>query len=274
VQDGILMLKAQGDEIQLQQHNAMSQHEYSYQYAVIIPAWNEAEYIESSVDSIKSAMSHVPYSGQLIVVDNNSTDDTAQLAQVAGAQVVFEPINQISRARNAGADAAEASIFVFVDADSHIDAPLLHAALDAIELNNNIGGGAWIRGDRKLGLTAWIGINGWNWISRTFKLAAGCFVFVRADAFNELGGFTLKRYAGEELTLSRSLRRLAKERGMGFHIITDFTIETSLRKMDWYSSAQLFRQMFVALLPGSMRSRRFMHTWYDDSTKRTRNGKK
>jgi len=155
----------------------------NYQYAVIIPAWNEAEYIESCIASIKTAMSRVPYSGQLIVVDNNSTDDTAQLAQAAGAQVVFEPINQISRARNAGADAANASMFVFVDADSHIDAPLLHAALDAIELNNNIGGGAWIRGDREPGLIAWLGINKWNWISRTFKLAAGCFVYVRADAF-------------------------------------------------------------------------------------------
>jgi len=251
----------------------MSDNKSSYQYAVIIPAWNEAEYIESCIDSINMAMSQVPYSGQLIVVDNNSTDDTAKLAQAAGAQVVFESINQISRARNAGANAANASIYIFVDADSHIDAPLLQAAVDAIELNNNVGGGAWIRGDREPGLLAWTGINGWNWISRTFKLAAGCFVFVRSDVFHELGGFTLKRYAGEELVLSRSLRRWGKKHGKGFHIITEHTIETSLRKMDWYSSAELFRQMFVAVLPGSMRSRRFMYTWYDGSTKRTRTDK-
>lgn len=246
----------------------------NYQYAIIIPAWNEAEYIETCVASVKSAMSEVPYSGQLIVVDNNSTDDTAKLAQAAGAHVVFEPINQISRARNAGAYAADALMYVFVDADSHINAPLLHAAVDAIELNNKAGGGACIRGDRELNLISWLGINGWNCVSRIFKLAAGCFVFIRADAFDELGGFTLKRYAGEELTLSRNLRRWGKKRGMGFHIITEHTIETSLRKMDWYSSAQLFRQLFVALLPGSMSSKRFMHTWYDDSTERTRNDKK
>jgi len=245
----------------------------THQYAVIIPAWNEAEFIESCIESVKSAMSQVPYSGQLIVVDNNSTDATAQLAQAAGAQVVFEPVNQISRARNAGANAANASIFVFVDADSHIDAPLLHAAIDAIELNNNIGGGAWIRGDREAGLIAWLGINKWNWISRTFKLAAGCFVFVRADAFSELGGFTLERYAGEELALSRGLRRLGKQRGMGFHIITEHTIETSLRKLDWYSPAQIVRQISIAMLPGALSSKRFMRTWYDDTTERTRNDK-
>ncbi len=245
----------------------------NFKYAVIVPAWNEAEFIESCIASINSAMTQVPYSGQLIVVDNNSTDNTATLAQAAGAQVVFEPFNQISRARNAGAYAANASMYVFVDADSHIDAPLLHAAINAIELYNKVGGGACIRGDRNAGFLGWLGINGWNWISRTFKLAAGCFVFVRADAFGELGGFTLNRYAGEELSLSRSLRRWGKKHAMDFHIITEHTIETSLRKMDWYSSAQLFRQLFVALLPGTMSSRRYMHTWYDDSTKRTRNDK-
>lgn len=244
-----------------------------YQYAVIVPAWNEAEFIESCVACIKTAMQSVPYTGQLIVVDNNSTDNTGQLAQAAGAQVVFEPINQISRARNAGAHASNASMYVFVDADSHINAPLLNEALDAMHDNNKAGGGACIRGDRGMGMTGWVGVNGWNLISRTFKLAAGCFVYVRADAFSELGGFTLKRYAGEELVLSRQLRGWGKKRGMGFHIIKEHTIETSMRKMDWYSSAQLFRQLFLAFVPGALNSKRFMYTWYDDSTKRTRNDK-
>ena len=244
-----------------------------YQYAVIVPAWNEAEFIESCIGSIKTAMKNVPYSGQLIVVDNNSTDNTAQIAQAAGAMVVFEPVNQISRARNSGAHASDAVMYVFVDADSHINAALLNAALEAMLNNNKVGGGAYIRGDRGMGIIGWIGVNGWNCISRMFKLAAGCFVFVRADAFRELGGFTLKRYAGEELVLSRGLRRWGKERGLGFHIITDHTIETSMRKMDWYSTAQLLRQLFMAFVPGGLNSKRAMRTWYDDSTKRTRNDK-
>lgn len=251
----------------------ISDHPSHYQYAVIVPAWNEAEFIESCVASINEAMNQVSYSGQLIVVDNNSTDDTANIAKAAGAQVVFEPVNQISRARNAGACAANASMYVFVDADSHISGPLLQAAIEAIAQGNKVGGGACIRGDREPEFIARLGINGWNRISQTFKLAAGCFVFVRADAFSELGGFTLKRYAGEELTLSRGLRRWGKKRGMDFHIITDYTVETSLRKLDWYSSAQLVRQLIVALLPGTMSSRRFMGTWYDNSNKRTRSDK-
>ena len=240
------------------------------EYAVIIPAWNEAEYIQSSVAAVQSAMDRIDYSGQLIVVDNNSTDNTAELAAQSGATVVFEAINQISRARNAGAAAADAPIYVFVDADSHINAQLLRAAIDAIKHDNMVGGGAHIRADHTVPLSARFAFRSWNWISRQFKLAAGCFVYCRADAFEAVGGFSLERYAGEELELSRALRRWGRGRGFGFHIITEHTIETSVRKMDWYTPGQLFRQMLVALVPGTLSSKRFMHLWYDESKQRTR----
>jgi len=240
-----------------------------YEYAIIVPAWNEAEFIQQCISSVQDAMSGVDYAGQLIVVDNNSTDSTAKLAADAGAQVVFEPVNQISRARNAGASVADAAIYVFVDADSQITAELLNIAIDAIKKNNMVGGGANIRVDRKVGWSASYAIAHWNWFSRTFKLAAGCFIYCRVEAFDAIGGFSLKRYAAEELLFSRELRRWGRSRGMEFHIITDPTIETSARKMDWYTPGQLFRQMLVAILPGASSSKHLMHIWYDDSTRRT-----
>jgi len=245
-----------------------------YEYALIIPAWNEAEFIQLCIASVQKAMSGVKYSGQLIVVDNNSTDNTAQIASDAGAQVVFEPVNQISRARNAGAAAASASMYVFVDADSQIDANLLNTALDSVLKLNRVGGGANIRTDRPVPWPASATVTSWNWISRQLKWAAGCFVFCRADAFEEVGGFSIKRYAGEELELSKELRRWGRKKGMPFFIITEHTIATSVRKMDWYTPGQLLRQGIVALLPGALNSKRLTHTWYDDSTRRTRNGKK
>jgi len=53
----------------------------------------------------------------VIVVDNNSTDRTGELAR-AVARRRFEPINQISRARNAGGRHASGDWLLFVDADS------------------------------------------------------------------------------------------------------------------------------------------------------------
>jgi len=208
--------------------------------------------------------------GQLFVVDNNSTDATAILAQSAGAQVVFEPVNQIARARNAGANAADALMYVFVDADSHLSYPLLEAALNALQSNEVVGGGCHISPDRDVPRNVANGIAFWNRISSTFKWAAGCFVFCRSDAFHDVGGFSIKRYAGEELVLSRVLRRWGRKRGMRFEIITEHTMQTSMRKMDWYSTGQLIKQTMLVMIPGALGSKRFMSTWYDDSTKRTR----
>ena len=240
-----------------------------FDYALIIPAWNEAGLIVSCIESAQTSMNALPQSGQLIVVDNNSTDNTAQLAAAAGAQVVFEPVNQIARARNAGANAASAYMLVFVDADSYVNPALLSAAIESVQSNRVVGGGALITGDRAAGAMIAICIGGWNSASRLFKLAAGCFVFCRTDAFTEIGGFSQKRYAGEELVLSRRLRRWGKQHDMKFHIITEHRIKTSLRKLDWYTPGKMIKQYLVALLPGALSSKRLMSTWYDSSVDRT-----
>jgi len=57
------------------------------QFALVIPAWNEASAISDVIAGI------VRY-GTPIVVDDGSTDDTSQLANRAGAIVVRHPLNQ------------------------------------------------------------------------------------------------------------------------------------------------------------------------------------
>src|SRR5271156_893714 len=89
--------------------------------SVIVPAYNEEKLIAGSLRSIQSALrglSSRNWETEIIVCDNNSSDATAELARAAGTRVVFEPVNQIARARNAGAAAAGGDWFVFVDADS------------------------------------------------------------------------------------------------------------------------------------------------------------
>ena len=89
--------------------------------SIIVPAFNEEKLIERSLLSIRSAattFSQVGWEHEIIVCDNNSTDRTGELARAQGARVFFEPVNQISRARNAGAAAANGEWLVFVDADS------------------------------------------------------------------------------------------------------------------------------------------------------------
>ncbi|HUN69649.1 MAG TPA: glycosyltransferase, partial [Burkholderiales bacterium] len=75
--------------------------------SIVVPAFNEERLLASTLESIKAAAKVFDAAGgwELIVCDNNSTDATAEIARAAGAQVVFEPHNQISRARNRGAAA-------------------------------------------------------------------------------------------------------------------------------------------------------------------------
>ena len=90
--------------------------------SIIVPAFNEEQFLGKSLAQIKAAASALANTGwgtELIVCDNNSTDRTAEIARAAGANVVFEPVNQISRARNSGATAATGDWLVFVDADSY-----------------------------------------------------------------------------------------------------------------------------------------------------------
>lgn len=233
-----------------------------HSFTVVIPAWNESALLSDTIETAKQAIEQQNYSGQLIVVDNNSTDDTAHIARQAGAQVVFEPINQIARARNTGANAAHTPWLVFLDADTLLNPTLLSLALDALASDTVIGGGTTIVADRPVGLLASKVINFWNWVSVKSNTAAGCFIYCRQDAFDEIGGFDTKVYAGEELHLSRKLRSLARRRGMRFVIQTTSPISTSARKLDWFSTGQMIRQCLFLLIPFATHSKRLCGVWY------------
>ena len=87
-------------------------------YSVIIPAYNEETFLPATLTSLHLAMDSIPHNGEIIVVDNNSTDNTRQVAEKYGAKVVFEPFRQIAKARNSGAKAAKSIFFIFLDADT------------------------------------------------------------------------------------------------------------------------------------------------------------
>ena len=73
--------------------------------SVVVPAFNEQRLLPGALSSIRAAaegFARLGWESELIVCDNNSTDRTAEIAKGAGAEVVFEPVNRIGRARNAG----------------------------------------------------------------------------------------------------------------------------------------------------------------------------
>jgi len=80
--------------------------------SLIIPALNEADCLGQLLAEVPAGQLH-----QVIVVDNGSTDDTAQVARETGALVIEEPRRGYGSACAAGAAAAEGDALVFMDGD-------------------------------------------------------------------------------------------------------------------------------------------------------------
>ena len=53
-------------------------------YSVIIPAYNEEQFLPDTLTALDAAMNELGEKGQVIVVDNNSTDATARVAEEHG----------------------------------------------------------------------------------------------------------------------------------------------------------------------------------------------
>jgi glycosyltransferase involved in cell wall biosynthesis len=85
----------------------------------IIPALNEEQYIGSVLDSI--IHNAVLFQYEIIVVDNGSSDRTAEIAGDRGALVILEPGKTISALRNIGCSKAKYEIIVFIDGDVILD---------------------------------------------------------------------------------------------------------------------------------------------------------
>lgn len=230
--------------------------------SIIIPAWNEAEWLPRTLAATQQALARILHTSEIIVVDNASTDATAQIAQQAGCRVVFEPERRISRARNAGAEIANGDYLLFVDADTWPDADLIRATLDALDSGAICGGGAHVAFDHLTHRIYRWGAAAWNALSAKLGLAAGCYVFCTREAFEAIGGFSEQVYAGEEVFLSRAMARWGHHHGQRFRML-ETPVLTSGRKADWFSPAQHILVVLQALLlPWSLRSRRLAWFWY------------
>jgi len=234
--------------------------------SVVVPAFNEERLLGATLESIKAAAQAFDDSAgwELIVCDNNSTDRTAEIARAAGARVVFEAHNQISRARNSGAAAALGEWLVFVDADSSPSAGLFGDLRTAIESGACLAGGSTIAPDSDdPGFR--LAIRVWNAISRINRWGAGSFIFCERAAFSGIGGFSEELYASEELDFFRRLKPVARRSRRGIRILHRHPLHTSDRKIRLYTWGELFgfAGRMLRHPRRALRSAADCRAWYD-----------
>lgn len=184
--------------------------------SVVIPAYNEEQYLPTCLHALERQT--FPASQfEVIVVDNASTDATAAVARHLGARVTTEPCKGVSRARQAGFEAARGPIIASTDADTQVPPDWL-ARIAAHFQDPALGGvygpvhwpdghpveqlmlrypGAWaLWASNRAGRSLWWGSN----------------FAVRREVFWQAGGFPVDWPSGEDTDLSLRVNRLAPVR--------------------------------------------------------------
>ena len=212
--------------------------------SVVIPAHNESKYLPRTIAQLNESIQKAGVEAEIIVVDDDSTDDTAVIAQELGCTVVKVALRNIGAVRNAGAAHCQTPWLFFLDADTILPARTLAAALDLLA-GDSVGGGAMVAIDPLGKVTAtkwllfytlkvvWQCIGGW---------AAGCFMFCERSVFEDFGGFDEAFFAAEELFFSRSVAKYGE-----FRVLRE-PVVTSARKLESYSTLELLRFVTLPIL--------------------------
>ena len=221
----------------------------------IIPAWNEEKLIEQTIESIHAASTGLEY--EIVVANDASDDHTAEIAESLGATVVQCNNRQIGVTRNDGALASSGEWIVFVDADTLVTSTIVHETIEAFK-NGAVSGTSFPTFEEDIPLLARIVTPVLRISFRVLRLAAGAYMFCTKEAFDAVGGFDKKYFAGEEVHLSASLHKHGPFKTIKSRVVT------SGRKFDTFSSFEMLLTLIMVTIPGVRRLRKRPKLWYGE----------
>lgn len=167
--------------------------------SVIIPAYNEEKYIGKCLDALQSQQTSVPF--EIIVINNNSTDRTVDIAKSYPITLLQEKTKGSSASRNTGVKYAKADIIVCVDADCIVEADHIDKIALFFRKNPQVDvlAGPYVLYDAGFllkWLTDWL--NYYWWYFKIIKTVFGVQAFasgnfaIRKSAYLSVGGFDPK----------------------------------------------------------------------------------
>lgn len=170
--------------------------------SVIIPALNESEWIARAVGSAWKAGAD-----EVIVVDGDSQDQTAEIAKQCGARVLQGPRGR-SFQQNHGAQQAMGNVLLFLHADSWLAESVGDQVRECLENEKTLGGAFWQQIDAsgclyrllERGNAARV-----RWCGIPYGDQA---IFMRRNVFEQLGGFPSVKLM-EDLILMRKFRKMS-----------------------------------------------------------------
>jgi glycosyltransferase involved in cell wall biosynthesis len=201
--------------------------------SIVVPAFNEEAYLGQTLASLSRAQTFLPRHTQaeIIVVDNNSDDSTAEVARALGVTVARETQRNIAKVRNKGASLAKGETIVFIDADTVVPDKLLARIVDTMS-DDTCFGGAVDLDYRPMKLLVKAYLEFWRIMGKLTGTVQGATQFYRRDIFLSLKGYDETLFMGEDVDLYWRLKRLAKRQNGRVVFIEDIRVVTSTRRFD------------------------------------------
>lgn len=234
------------------------------QLSIVIPAYNEEKYLPDTLDAITRSLANIP-NVELIVVNNQSTDSTRDIALEHGATVVDETEHNIGRVRNTGAAAANGEVLVFIDADTIVFPGVFENILEMMSDERCFGGGVAVDYQKPY-RRFWFAmfVKTFTFFGALMKMRGGACVFCRRDIFQAIGGFDETIYVGEDIDFNWRLDKLALTRGGYTALVESPRVSTSSRRFNQMGTARiLFFTHPVTVLLG-WRIRSLWKDWYEN----------
>jgi glycosyltransferase involved in cell wall biosynthesis len=207
--------------------------------SVIVCAYNEEKYIGKTLQSILDAADENLL--ELIVVDNASTDKTAEVARsFKNVKLVSEPKKGLTKARQAGLTAASGDVLSYLDADTLVNKQWWEVLKREFTKNPEL---SFLSGpyhyydlpgenNRLLRMWANMWVKIWHWFvyriaesEAGFVIMGGNFAATKANLL-KVGGFDSSiEFYGEDTDIGRRLNKLSKSK-----FLKDYYVETSARR--------------------------------------------
>jgi glycosyltransferase involved in cell wall biosynthesis len=233
--------------------------------SVIIPAYNEEKYLPETLASVRNALSVISHPSEIILVDNDSNDKTAQIAESYGAMVFRQQEHNISGVRNTGAENSTGDILVFIDADTVVPQKLLRKITEVMQDEKCLGGAVSVQYsgfERK-----WMKLYllGWKFWERVFNMKQGAAQFCRKPVFERLHGYDQTVFMGEDVEFYWRLSKFARQNDGYLYFIDEPKVTTSSRRFDRMGLWKILLRTNPILMLMNWRKRSSWSDWYEEA---------
>ncbi len=212
-------------------------------FSVVIPAYNEAKYIERTLSALKNQTFK---DFEIIVKDGKSQDQTVKIGRKYTKKVVSQKDTSAADARNQGAQHATGQILVFLDADTALP-PKTLAHFSELMKNEDIVGVSCRKvpqSNSTLDRIMYEFVNISTYISSVLRLggAHGNLMLIRRNAFEQVGGFNPNIIVAEEQDLVRRATKLGK-----YKFLLDYSVLENPRRVQTWGRLRVYKAWFIGM---------------------------